>query len=453
MKAFSFCNSPFHNPTLPKLFTLILLSYIRLSVSEIINTHITDDSRALILFEQFGFNTNGHASINVQQLSWKSNNPNAQLHPPSLGFFLVRASSYPNLLNESEHVPSFCVLSSQHIKLVYRFNKLVITDKNASYTYNGSVIVEQPDKYILIFGNCQPDFKLSMKVRTEMYNMFDGAKDYLPVGQTTLPKLYLILFLIYSGFLALWAYICNQQRKNVDKIHLVMGVLLLLLTLKIICALEDKRYIRNTGTPHGWDVAFYIFSFFKGVTLFTVIILIGTGWSFLKPYLQEREKVVLMFVIPLQVLENIASVIIGETGPATKGWFRWNEIFLIIDVICCCTVIFPIAWSIRSLAEASKTDGKVAKNVEKLTIFKQFYIVVIVYLYFTRVVVSIIGAKVNYRYEWVAVAAAEGANLVFYSFIFLNFQPVDKNPYLVLHELEEDSAASAHMWEENISLG
>lgn len=288
-----------------------------------------------------------------------------------------------------------------------------------------------------------------MKVRTEMYNMDNGAKDYLPVGQTTLPKLYFIFFLIYSCFLVVWAFICYQQRKNVHKIHIVMGVLLLLLTLKIICASEDKRYIKNTGTPHGWDVAFYIFSFCKGVTLFTVIILIGTGWSFLKPYLQEREKIVLMFVIPLQVLENIASVIIGETGPATKGWFRWNEIFLIIDVICCCTVIFPIVWSIRSLAEASRIDGKVGKNVEKLTLFKQFYIVVITYLYFTRVVVSIIGAIVNYRFEWVVVAAAEGASLVFYLFIFTNFQPTDKNPYLVIDELEEDSSASARMVEEN----
>ena len=50
------------------------------------------------------------------------------------------------------------------------------------------------------------------------------------------------------------------------------------------------------------------------VLLFTVIILIGTGWSFLKSFLQEKEKKVLMIVIPLQVLANLASVVIGETG-------------------------------------------------------------------------------------------------------------------------------------------
>ena len=49
------------------------------------------------------------------------------------------------------------------------------------------------------------------------------------------------------------------------------------------------------------------------VLLFTVIILIGTGWSFLKSFLQEKEKKVLMIVIPLQVLANLASVVNGET--------------------------------------------------------------------------------------------------------------------------------------------
>ena len=50
------------------------------------------------------------------------------------------------------------------------------------------------------------------------------------------------------------------------------------------------------------------------VLLFTVIVLIGIGWSFLKPFLREKEKKVLMIVIPLQVLANLASVVIGETG-------------------------------------------------------------------------------------------------------------------------------------------
>ena len=58
------------------------------------------------------------------------------------------------------------------------------------------------------------------------------------------------------------------------------------------------------------NVLFYIFGFFKGIIL---IVLIGTGWSFIKPNLQDKEKKVLMIVIPLQVIANVAQVVIDES--------------------------------------------------------------------------------------------------------------------------------------------
>jgi len=45
----------------------------------------------------------------------------------------------------------------------------------------------------------------------------------------------------------------------------------------------------------------YIVQFIDGMVMFSVILLIGTGWSFLKPYLHVREKRLLMIVLPMQV--------------------------------------------------------------------------------------------------------------------------------------------------------
>uniref|UniRef100_A0A5K1FC86 GOST seven transmembrane domain-containing protein n=1 Tax=Nymphaea colorata TaxID=210225 RepID=A0A5K1FC86_9MAGN len=84
-------------------------------------------------------------------------------------------------------------------------------------------------------------------------------------------------------------------------------------------------------------------------TVLTLIVLIGTYWSFLKPYLQDREKKVLMIVIPLQVVANIAHIVLDETGPFTQDWITWKLVFLLVDVICCCAVLFPIIWSIKNL--------------------------------------------------------------------------------------------------------
>ena len=35
--------------------------------------------------------------------------------------------------------------------------------------------------------------------------------------------------------------------------------------------------------------------------LFTVIVLVGTGWSLMKPFLSDRDKKILFVVLPLQV--------------------------------------------------------------------------------------------------------------------------------------------------------
>lgn len=58
---------------------------------------------------------------------------------------------------------------------------------------------------------------------------------------------------------------------------------------------------RLTGNPDGWNVAYYVFTFLRGVMFFVVIVLIGTGWSYLRPYIGENEKKILVVVIPLQV--------------------------------------------------------------------------------------------------------------------------------------------------------
>uniref|UniRef100_A0A5B7AQE0 GOST seven transmembrane domain-containing protein n=2 Tax=Davidia involucrata TaxID=16924 RepID=A0A5B7AQE0_DAVIN len=283
-----------------------------------------------------------------------------------------------------------------------------------------------------------------MDVRTEVFN-FDagGVKDYLPAGLTQLPTIFFLFSIIYFAFIGIWIYICYKNKRSVHRIHLLMAGLLLIKALNLICAAEDKHYVKVSGTPHGWDVLFYIFQFIRVVLLFTVIILIGTGWSFLKPFLQEKEKKVLMIVIPLQVLANVASIVIGETGPFIKDWVTWNQVFLLVDIVCCCAIIFPIVWSIRSLRENSKTDGKAARNLAKLTLFRQFYIVVIGYLYFTRIVVFALKTIAAYKYQWVSNAAEEIASLAFYMVMFYMFRPVEKNEYFVIDEEEEEAAEMA----------
>uniref|UniRef100_A0A803N5X9 Uncharacterized protein n=1 Tax=Chenopodium quinoa TaxID=63459 RepID=A0A803N5X9_CHEQI len=371
--------------------SLLILTLIPLSIAEIKTLKFISDSRPMILFEKFGFTHTGRVNVAVSSVSVTSN-----LSPPEpsrLGFFLLSEESLLQVLLEIQQNPSFCVLDSQYTTHLFTFRDL---SPPPASSFNQSYPVSIPNEYSLFFANCNPESSVTMTVHTEMYNVeFNGVKDYLPAA------------------------------------------------LNLICAAEDKHYVKVTGSPHGWDVLFYMFQFLRVVLLFTVIVLVGTGWSFLKPFLQEKEKKVLMIVIPLQVLANVASIVIGETGPFIKDWVTWNQVFLLVDIICCCAIIFPIVWSIRSLRETSKTDGKAARNLSKLTLFRQFYIVVIGYLYFTRIVVFALKTISAYKYQWVSNAAEEIASLVFYVIMFYMFRPVERNEYFALDDDEEEAAEMA----------
>jgi uncharacterized membrane protein len=50
------------------------------------------------------------------------------------------------------------------------------------------------------------------------------------------------------------------------------------------------------------------------------------------------------------------------------------------DVVCCCAVLFPIVWSIRHLRGAAEADGKAARTLAKLKLFREFYIMVVTQL-------------------------------------------------------------------------
>jgi hypothetical protein len=425
---------------LPFLFLLLLLLLVLSpSSAEIKTLSITSDTRPMILFEKFGFTHTGHVTVSVSSVSVTSSS--APPEPSRLGFFLLSEESLLQVLVEIQQNPQLCVLDSQYTYHLFNFRDL---SPPPAASFNQSYPVTSPNEYSLFFANCAPESSVSMAVRTEVYNIdSDGSRDYLSAGLTQLPSLFFLFSITYFGFLGFWIYLCYTNKRVVHRIHLLMAALLLMKALNLICAAEDKHYVKVTGTPHGWDVLFYIFQFIRVVLLFTVIVLIGTGWSFLKPFLQEKEKKVLMIVIPLQVLANVASVVIGETGPFIKDWVTWNQVFLLVDIICCCAIIFPIVWSIRSLRETSKTDGKAARNLAKLTLFRQFYMVVIGYLYFTRIVVFALRTIAAYKYQWVSNAAEEIASLMFYMVMFYMFRPVERNEYFVLDEEEEEAAEMA----------
>lgn len=119
----------------------------------------------------------------------------------------------------------------------------------------------------------------------------------------------------------------------------------------------------------------------------------------------------------------------------------WRTIFILVDLICCGAILFPIIWSIRHLQEASHTDGKAAINLVKLKLFRRFYVMIVCYIYFTRIIVYILRLMVQFQYEWLDVFFQNTVTLLFFIFTGYQFQPAHSNPYFQLSnkdlEMEE----------------
>lgn len=147
-----------------------------------------------------------------------------------------------------------------------------------------------------------------------------------------------------------------------------------------------------------------------------------------------------MIVIPMQVVANIADIITQESEEGALIHIVWREIFILVDLICCGAILFPVIWSIRHLQEASQTDGKAAINLRKLKLFRHFYIMIVCYIYFTRIIVYLLKVTLPFRYEWVYSMFQHGSTFIFFIFTGYQFQPTSTNPYhqLLQEEIEMD---------------
>ncbi|XP_064891297.1 protein GPR107 isoform X2 [Columba livia] len=220
----------------------------------------------------------------------------------------------------------------------------------------------QEGLYSLYFHKCVADngpandqqlFSLDIEITEK------NPESYLSAGEIPLPKLYIsmAIFFFLSG--TAWIHILRKRSNDVFKIHWLMAALPFTKSLSLVFHAIDYHYISSQGFPiEGWAVVYYITHLLKGALLFITIALIGTGWAFIKHILSDKDKKIFMIVIPLQVLANVAYIIIESTEEGTTEYGLWKEILFLVDLLCCGAILFPVVWSIRHLQEASATDGK-----------------------------------------------------------------------------------------------
>ncbi|XP_074149971.1 protein GPR107 [Sminthopsis crassicaudata] len=301
---------------------------------------------------------------------------------------------------------------------------------------------DQEGLYSLYFHKClvsenRASDELSFSLDIEITEK--NPDSYLSAGEIPLPKLYISMafFFFLSG--TIWIHILRKRRNDVFKIHWLMAALPFTKSLSLVFHAIDYHYISSQGFPiEGWAVVYYITHLLKGALLFITIALIGTGWAFIKHILSDKDKKIFMIVIPLQVLANVAYIIIESTEEGTTEYGLWKDALFLVDLLCCGAILFPVVWSIRHLQEASATDGKAAINLAKLKLFRHYYVLIVSYIYFTRIIAILLKLAVPFQWKWLYQLLDEMATLVFFVLTGYKFRPASDNPYLQLSQEDDD---------------
>ena len=417
------------------LLTTIAILNILAIHARIHDLKIQGDGRSIFGIERFGFREGGMVKLEVKSFGMSPLPNGADINT---GFTLLKADSESDSLAklESAQETKKCLLDTD--ENVLKESKWIAPSDSKKWsrgwTHEQAIKKDEEGLYQVVFERCKPageSTTVSFELKATFYNVdSSGNKDYLTAGESNLPTLYFIFTILFFAMTVFWIYYCRKHNQFVHHVHMMMAVLLMFKAMSLLFHAVMYHFIKVHGQPIGWNVLYYIFAFLKGATFFVVILLVGTGWSVLKPFLNPKEKQVLMIVLPLQVLDNIALIVMEEMSPGSEAWLTWRDILNLFDIICCCLVLFPIVWQIRSLRIAAATDGKAERNLNKLTQYRNFYIAVVAYIYFTRIIVRLLGASLSYEKTYMKILAGELATAFFYVMTGKAFRPMSNNPYL-----------------------
>jgi hypothetical protein len=249
---------------------------------------------------------------------------------------------------------------------------------------------------------------------------------FLSAGDENLPAMYVIFGLFFLAGLVAWHRALRDMPRRVFAVHRMMYALVVVKVIALLLEAAVLHHRKSTGgLQYGLDYIYYAFQTLRGVMLFTVILLLGTGWSTLKPFLSERDKQILYFILPLQIGVNVALAVLDESSEGNKSWSRYRDGLRMFDIACCCAILLPVVWSIKSLKDAEMSEGKRNRNLSRLQQFRTFYIAVIGFVYFTRIVVPLAETQLPFQLTWVPPFMYEASAVFFYAFCGVRFRPTE----------------------------
>lgn len=157
-----------------------------------------------------------------------------------------------------------------------------------------------------------------------------------------------------------------KRRSSCFKIHAMF--LLTVICRAFFCGASYMYYsaLTNEAVASSSVVFFHKAScYITGITLFVTILLVGSGWSFIRWMIHRRMRFIVVLLIALQSgywmfylkLESMA-----RSDPAHEDTRRASHL---LDIASCCVILFPIVWSIQQLKTEARTEAAAAASAER----------------------------------------------------------------------------------------
>jgi len=420
------------------------------------------------LTEPFGFSTGGHVTIGIS--NFRLHAPNAEA--VDAGFVLRR---FPNEANYTEEIAlilndeNACVFDKEErddaldgfdtvddgIRSAEDGIELLMSSqyRDLSYTFKRG----EEGLYFLTYQVCPyiPGTKSSFTIDYHYCNKdILGREVFLSSGELGLPLIYFFFAVSYFLCFLFWwqnirdiqkggsGFFSKQQpgRPTVLAIHQFMTLVVALKFATVLSESIRYHFVKGAETAEFWTFMYSVIDFLRGMFLFTVMLLIGSGWGTIKSFLSTREKYTILFVLALQTVDHIALAVLSNEIEGEQGFRGWNAVLHLVDIICCCMVLLPIVWRVNALESelnsASSDDEIVVPEddqlddtekeqiVDKLRLFRTFYLVVVGFIYSTRIIVYLFSKMLDYRHTWMKYAVVEVFTLAFYVTVGILFRPV-----------------------------
>lgn len=425
------------------LALVVVLALVTSATAMKHSLHIKRDHRTHFLIEKFGFRAGGTLLVDIKGFEPLSG-PNFNLKAVGL-VVTVSKAEFVNYVFQRNKCP-FPIKSTHdddpNIGTPVAQGVKAYVLRGFSTQFNLTVTEQDAGLWSLYWVVCtdSPTTTYTFDLKLEQWNTLpNGQRSYLPTGELPLPYIYGVFDVVCIGLFFFWIgyFLCSKNRK-VNIVHYMMTLLLFFKVLTLFCQTFMYGTMARTGDAQGWNIAYYVFQSLRAVALFTVVLMIGTGFTFLKAFLSDSDKRLFFIVLPAQVIANVALIVTEETMPGSSNWIVWLYIFRAVDIVCCAAVLFPIVNSMNSLKASAQTDGKARASLEKLILFRRFYLIVICYIYFTRIIVLLLNSTLPYSRTWVGPLFAELAAVCFYCITGHQFRPIRDNPYFQVGQEESD---------------